>query len=132
MVLTISVVRSSESTRTVVRRFTGGVVEHDVLQDQASAARDREAVRRIVLDIQILHDAVAEQLGDDEEVIRLLDAAVGSLTVPPSLSIAVNNRTWLGGDGDVGPADFDEVVVGLEELDCRCPGERDSRACLQL
>ena len=54
------------------------------------------------------------------------------LSIPPSLSITVDNSVWLGRDGNVCPADFDQVVVCFREAKGGRAGKRDGRASEQL
>lgn len=79
---------------------------------------------RIIHDIKILDNTVAPKLRDDEEMIRLVDPTVATLAIPPRLAVAIDNSVRLRGDGNVGSADCDHIVVCFRES----KGSRSSKS----
>ena len=128
----VSIVRGSETIGSVVRCFASSIVQHDILQEKAIAAADAEAMNRIILDIQILDDRVSDCFADSNEVVWLAYTSIGSKSVPPSLSIAIDNSIWLGGDDNIGSGDFDHVVIRIGILESSFTSKGDGSACLEL
>jgi hypothetical protein len=109
---TIRVVSSWVAIGVIVGLITSGVVEGDVVNGQIRATGDGEAMRGPVLDVQIL-DGTSRNIIHNEEMIGLVLSTIATLTVPPSLTVAIDDGARLGGDGDVIALDHDHVVVRL-------------------
>ena len=87
---------------------------------------------RPVLNVKILDLAVAKCLRDGDEVVRLGNAAIASLSIPPRLTIAIDHCSELRGDGDVSATDGDHVVIELSKPKGRFTSEGHGSSSLQL
>jgi hypothetical protein len=84
-----------------------GVVNSDSAESELRSTIDAEHLHRGVLDVDVLNDRVGQFVGVEE--LRLLLAAVSSLSVPPARTISVES-------GSGGSLDSDG-----------CSGNRDQR-----
>lgn len=78
--------------------ITVGVVDGDVVEDQVVGLY-AESLHGCVLDVQAGDGRVLQLVGVEE--LGLVLAAVGSLGVPPSGSVTVDEMTLLAGDFNV-------------------------------
>lgn len=90
--------------------ITVGVVDGDVVEDQVVGLY-AESLHGCVLDVQAGDGRVLQLVGVEE--LGLVLAAVGSLGVPPSGSVTVDEMTLLAGDFNVRAFDADEGTLPL-------------------
>lgn len=115
---------------------------------QTSAVADTETMNRVVLNVDVVDRARTKDLGELNEMVRpsrvlvmnliyvsshsLFDAAVATEAIPPRLTVTIEDSTLCGGDLEVGAANLDERVVGIEVLPESSSLEGDLGASLQL
>lgn len=83
------------------------------------------------MDHKVLDDGIADGL-DGNEVVGFSDSSVRTQTVPPCLTVSVNDRALLGCEHDVGTSELDHIVVGIGVGKSCLASERHRRACLEL
>lgn len=94
----VRVVSRRVAVAQVVRLVSFRVVEGETGHGETRRARDVEAVRRPVLDVQVLDQAVRDLL-DHEEVVGLVTASVGAFTIPVGRAVAVDHVAFSPSDG---------------------------------
>lgn len=66
---TVTIMRSSQTVRTIIRRISCAVVKRDVINVNSCAVADAEAMNGVVLNVNVVDGAVAEDLAELDEVI---------------------------------------------------------------
>lgn len=124
--------RSSQTVRTIIRRISCAVVKRDVINVNSCAVADAEAMNGVVLNVNVVDGAVAEDLAELDEVIGLRYTTVASQSVPPCLTVTIENSIFSCGDFDVSTTNLDERIVRIEIFPkCRA-FECDLGSSLQL
>ena len=127
----IAVVSSWQAARDGVRGIASRVVEYQIIHRKPAGASDGKAVRRPVLDVQVVDERGAKSLADNEEVVWLRLATIRALPIPPGLAIAIDDAARGAGDVDVGAADLDHVVVLISIAEGSLASEGHSGASLE-
>lgn len=99
---TVTVVGGRKTIANSIRCISGRIVQSDALEGKAVVVASREAMSRVVLDVQVLDVRSAGNFANDEKVIRLRDTTVATYSVPVGLSVAINDSAGCTTDGDVG------------------------------
>ena len=113
-----------------VGHVTGGVVDGDVVEGEASGTVDRETLNRGVLDVQVVDRGRGHGVGSEE--FGLLLATVGALAVPPLRTVTVDNVTRSTVDGDLVTRDGDKRTRPLLVAEAGGTLESDGGSILEL
>ena len=89
-------------------------------------------MRWILLVVQIVSETIPKGFRNDEEMVRLRNSSITPLTVPPSLSITINDGPRLRRDRDVGTANRDHIVVCFSKAEGCLTGKRNCGTGFQL
>lgn len=113
-----------------VGHITGGVVDGDVVEGEASGTVDRETLNGGVLDVQVVDGGRGHGVGVEELGLRL--AAVGALAVPPLRTVTVDNVARSTVDGDLVTRDGDKRTRPLLVAEAGGTLESDGGSILEL
>ena len=83
-----------------VIRIPVGVVHRDVRHGEIGGSINTEDLNRGILDVDTLDRGRGQVMGIEELGLRL--AAIAALSIPPSAAVAIQDRTTLAFDGDIG------------------------------